>query len=241
MPEFDFGTVQALIAAAARRDAAERKRAQRGSDPGSQIPGADETYEYRIGDEPQGERGSYAILYHPVWNHETYEDAMTALDEMVRKAVSDFPSKRKMLLVEIQSHRDSNGFLDTDMTDLIYNIHDAFAPYLNLVVTPIAVMLANARPLEDFPDKTVLDVGELPEGAEVTVIRGPLSSGLDDSGAGELRGHIKRHQRLYDREKDHSKRPSGAGAAQSRAQRWVFTDLLKEAGWKPGSEKSSAH
>jgi hypothetical protein len=60
----------------------------------------------------------FIALYHVVYRHETFEDAATMLFKLVQGAQKTYPNKRRVLYLDIEGHRNSQGGFDSDMFEL---------------------------------------------------------------------------------------------------------------------------
>ena len=57
-------------------------------------------------------------LYHIVYRDEGFEEAATALFELVREAERTYPGQRRVLYLDIEGHRNEQGGYDHDMLEL---------------------------------------------------------------------------------------------------------------------------
>jgi hypothetical protein len=69
----------------------------------------------RVAPDPDGKA---IALYHVVYRHERFEEAAQALFEMVRYAQGEFPGRPRMLFLDIEGHRNSQGGFDAEMYEL---------------------------------------------------------------------------------------------------------------------------
>jgi hypothetical protein len=93
-------------------------------------------------------------LYHVVLVHEGFEEAATALLELVRSAQRREPGKRRLLFLDIDGHRDRQGRYDRDMHELQTAFMTEFLmPFLAEAHLPGGVHVVNpARQRDDVPD-----------------------------------------------------------------------------------------
>jgi hypothetical protein len=93
-------------------------------------------------------------LYHAVFAHEGFEEAATALFELVRSAQQREPGKGRILYLDIDGHRDDQGRFDPDMLELQTAFIEGFLmPFLAEARLPGGVHLVNRAPQrDDVPD-----------------------------------------------------------------------------------------
>ena len=53
-------------------------------------------------------------LYHIVYNHEGFEESAQALFKLIQRAQSLSPGKKRILYLDIEGHRNSDGSFDND-------------------------------------------------------------------------------------------------------------------------------
>jgi len=58
-------------------------------------------------------------LYHVVYEHEGFDESAQNLFKLVQSAQSVKPGKKRMLYLDIEGHRNSEGGLNADMFELL--------------------------------------------------------------------------------------------------------------------------
>ena len=74
----------------------------------------------------------YAALYHVVHEHEGFAESAQNLFKMVQRAQQLQPGRKRVLFLDIEGHRNSNGGFDADMlelqTDFLLGFSDGSSP-----------------------------------------------------------------------------------------------------------------
>ncbi len=93
-------------------------------------------------------------LYHVVLAHEGFEEAATALLDLVRSAQRREPGKRRLLFLDIDGHRDRQGRYDRDMHELQTAFTtECLMPFLAEAHLPSGMHVVNPAPQrDDVPD-----------------------------------------------------------------------------------------
>jgi hypothetical protein len=89
-------------------------------------------------------------LYHAVLAHEAFQEAATALFELVRTAQQREPSKRRILFLDIDGHCDDQGRYHPDMLELqTASVEGFLMPFLAEARLPGDVHLVNRTAQRD--------------------------------------------------------------------------------------------
>jgi hypothetical protein len=116
-----------------------------------QMPKASGRGQRRHRDDPPAEKP--IGLYHVVYPHEGFNEAATALFEVVRGAEQRSPGQRRVLYLDIDGHRNDEGGYDLDMYELqTHFVVDFLMPFLTESHLPIGLHIANPKPHNDVPD-----------------------------------------------------------------------------------------
>jgi hypothetical protein len=112
------------------------------------MPRASKRRQHRHLDDPPAEK---AIgLYHAVYPNEEFDEAATALFELVREAEQRSPGQRRILYLDIDGHRNDKGGYDPDMHELqTHFILEFLMPFLAEAHLPIGLRVANPEPQRD--------------------------------------------------------------------------------------------
>ena len=86
--------------------------------------------------------GRYAALYHVVYEHEGFEESSQALFKLVRRAQELQPNRKRVLFLDIEGHRNSQGGFDSDMLELQ---KDFLIGFLSRFLSEIRCPLAHTR------------------------------------------------------------------------------------------------
>src|SRR5262245_22629465 len=62
--------------------------------------------------------GRAIAIYHRVYPHEGFEESAQILFKLVQRAQLQYPGKRRLLYLDIDGHRNSEGGFDADMLEL---------------------------------------------------------------------------------------------------------------------------
>ena len=88
----------------------------------------------------------FAALYHVVYEHEGFEESAQILFKLVQRAEELQPGRKRVLILEIEGHRNSNGGFDADMLELQ---KDFLIGFLSRFLSEIRCPLAHARNPEE--------------------------------------------------------------------------------------------
>jgi hypothetical protein len=108
--------------------------------------------QHRLRDDPPAAK---AIgLYHAVYSNEGFNEAATALFDLVREAEQRSPGQRRILYLDIDGHRNDKGGYDLDMHELqTHFVVEFLMPFLAEVHLPIGLHVVNPEPQrDDVPD-----------------------------------------------------------------------------------------
>jgi hypothetical protein len=102
--------------------------------------------------------GLTVALYHIVYRDEGFEEAATALFEILREAERIYPGQCRILYLDIEGHRNEQGGYDHDMFELQRNfVLGVLMPFLAEVHMPIPGQVINRNPQRnDIPDKLII-------------------------------------------------------------------------------------
>jgi hypothetical protein len=97
-------------------------------------------------------------LYHIIYPHEGFEESARALFGLVRRAQEVRPGKRRVLYLDIEGHRTSEGGFDADMRELQTDfLGSVLAPFVSAVHCPLGA-LRNPRPQnDDIPGELIIE------------------------------------------------------------------------------------
>jgi hypothetical protein len=88
-------------------------------------------------------------LYHVVYAHETFEEAVKALVALVQNAEDKRLEKSRRLFLDIEGHRNEHGGFDDDMRELQQGFLTTFlSRYLSEIHLPLC-QLQNANPQDN--------------------------------------------------------------------------------------------
>ena len=97
-------------------------------------------------------RGAVCI-YHVVYEHEGFEESARTLFELVKRAQETAPGKRRVLVLDIDGHRNGAGGFDGDMVELMTDyMSGLLLRYLAEVRTPLYHAKAPTPQNDDIPD-----------------------------------------------------------------------------------------
>lgn len=128
---------------------------------------------------PEGSLKSKAIaLYHVVFENEDFDTAANHLFELVRSAQHTSPNQQRILILDIDGHRNEQGGFDYDMFELqVHFLAGFLKAYLSEIMMPLG-KLRNQN-LQD---------NDLPEQVEITgKITGEKLNELIDQHGSEFR------------------------------------------------------
>lgn len=78
-------------------------------------------------------------LYHRIWQHETFHDAVKVLFRLLRWAEDEWPGAPRHLYLDIDGHRNDAGGFDTDMYELQFEFVTKFlSRFLTTFGTPLS-------------------------------------------------------------------------------------------------------
>jgi len=96
-------------------------------------------------------------LYHLVYENEGFEESAQHLFKLVKDAQSKCPGKKRLLFLDIDGHRNSEGGFDTDMLELQ---KDFVLGFLNQFLSEIHMPLLNAEnsnpQSDDIPESLII-------------------------------------------------------------------------------------
>ncbi len=106
--------------------------------------------------------GLTVALYHIVYRDEGFEEAATALFEIVREAERIYPGQRRILYLDIEGHRNEQGGYDHDVFELQRDfVLGVLMPFLAEAHLPIPGQVINREPQRnDIPDRLVIEPAE---------------------------------------------------------------------------------
>jgi hypothetical protein len=101
-------------------------------------------------------------IYHVVYPEEGFEEAAEALFTLVRETEGTQPGKRRVLYLDIEGHRNTEGGYDDDMFELQCNYVLGFLmPYLAEAYLPLGSHVTNPNPQRsDLPKQLVIKPAE---------------------------------------------------------------------------------
>jgi hypothetical protein len=77
-------------------------------------------------------------IYHVVYSHEGFEESAQLLFKLVQRAQRVMPGKPRMLVLDIEGHRNSDGGFDADMFELLtVFLPDFLARFLSEIYCPL--------------------------------------------------------------------------------------------------------
>ncbi|HBV88085.1 MAG TPA: hypothetical protein DEF42_15860 [Desulfosporosinus sp.] len=92
-------------------------------------------------------------IYHVVRRNENFEETANSIFQMVKDTERNFPSKQRVLYLDIEEHRNSPGGFDSDMLELQKDFIVGFLlPYLSEVNMPLG-SVKNPDQNNDIPDE----------------------------------------------------------------------------------------
>ena len=101
--------------------------------------------------------GSIAI-YHCVYAHEGFGTSAQILFDLVRDAQERFPGKKRLLYLDIDGHRNSEGGFDADMLELQTHFLTGFLGQFLTAFTAPFVKAKNSKPQnDDLPPELVIE------------------------------------------------------------------------------------
>jgi hypothetical protein len=105
------------------------------------------------------ELGDRAVaIYHCVYAHERFEESAQTLFKLVRDAQERAPGQKRLLYLDIEGHRNSEGGFDADMLELQKEfLIGFFGHFLNVIIAPL-VNGDNAKPQDnDIPPQLLIE------------------------------------------------------------------------------------
>jgi hypothetical protein len=98
-----------------------------------------------------------AVMYHRVYENESFEDAAQALFKILRTAQKSLPGKKRILFLHIDGHRNSAGGFDRDMLELQKEfLMGHLMPFLSEASVPLmqGKRIVNTKPQRnDVPEE----------------------------------------------------------------------------------------
>jgi hypothetical protein len=107
----------------------------------------------------------FAALYHVVYEHEGFEKSAQILFKLVQRAQELQPNRKRMLVLDIDGHRNGQGGFDADMLELQ---KDFLAGFLARFLAEVRCPLFHARNPNDQDNdipETLIIQGEADSGA----------------------------------------------------------------------------
>ena len=96
-------------------------------------------------------------LYHVVYAKEGFDEAARALFGLVQLAEQRAPGKDRILYLDIDGHRNSEGEFDADMLELQQEFLVGFlGPYLSEINAPLINARKQGKQLNDIPETFVI-------------------------------------------------------------------------------------
>ena len=96
-------------------------------------------------------------IYHLVYAHEGFDESAKALWKLLQEAQLHQPGKRRILYLDIESHRDDQGTFDADMLELQRNfLVECLGPYLSEIHTPLLNATRTEPQENDIPPSLVI-------------------------------------------------------------------------------------
>ena len=96
-------------------------------------------------------------IYHRVYEHEGFEESAQHLFKLVKDAQSKCPGKKRLLYLDIDGHRNSEGGFDSDMLELQ---KEFVLGFLNQFLSEIHIPLINAEnsnpQSDDIPGELII-------------------------------------------------------------------------------------
>ena len=100
-------------------------------------------------------------IYHVVYKDEDFEKSACILMDLIAEAQKTAPGKKRILFLDIDGHRNSDGVFDRDMFELQSKYILSFlAPYLSEIYLPLGHMKNNNLQNNDVPDKVLIQDDE---------------------------------------------------------------------------------
>ena len=88
-------------------------------------------------------------IYHVVYSHEGFNESAQILFELVKRAQKIQPDKKRILFLDIEGHRNSNGGFDADMLELQKDFLPGFlSRFLSEIHCPL-ISVMNPEPQEN--------------------------------------------------------------------------------------------
>jgi hypothetical protein len=99
-------------------------------------------------------RAKTAVIYHRVQPHEGFAASARTIWGLTRRALADWPGRRRVLFLEVEGHRGGRGGFDRDLPRLHRFVSGALAAYLSEAHTPFARRVVNPRSQrDDMPEE----------------------------------------------------------------------------------------
>jgi hypothetical protein len=101
------------------------------------------------------------LIYHVVHEHEGFQQTAENLFALVNQAQAKFPNKRRVLRLDIDGHRNSQGGFDDDMFELQKEfLVMVLAPFLTEYHAPLFKGRNEKVQDNDVPERMVIRDGE---------------------------------------------------------------------------------
>ena len=97
-------------------------------------------------------------IYYVVAPMETFEEAAVAVFGLVRDAEARYPGWTRVLYLDINGHRDSNGRFESDFVEFQQELlFSTLAPFVTALETPLTGGLVNPEPQRnDIRDELII-------------------------------------------------------------------------------------
>ncbi|MCP4680078.1 MAG: hypothetical protein GY854_32215 [Deltaproteobacteria bacterium] len=108
------------------------------------------------------EKERAVALYHVVYANEGFEEAARALFGLVQKAEQEAPGKDRILYLDIDGHRNSEGGFDADMLELQQEYLVGFlGKYLSEIKAPLVNIKIKNGQQNDIPPELMISAAPL--------------------------------------------------------------------------------
>ncbi|MGO1057133.1 HNH endonuclease [Crossiella sp. CA198] len=99
----------------------------------------------------QAGTGKSVLLYHDMAVYEDFERCARRLFEIVRHAATNFPGKPRILVLDVQGHRNAAGGFDADALEIMTEFMGVLMPFLTELQTPMLRAHNRNCQREDLP------------------------------------------------------------------------------------------
>ena len=97
-------------------------------------------------------------IYHVVYAHEGFAKSAQALFRLVRNAQETAPGRKRLLFLDVEGHRNSEGGFDADMLELQNEFLTGFlSPFLSEVHSPLTNVENTRAQQDDVPPELIID------------------------------------------------------------------------------------